>query len=209
MSLGQLGLFTTPVGETFATYMGQRRGSNCQECPLAKEGRKQLVLYRGDPKSSLVIIGEGPGEDEDLKGEPFVGRSGKLMDEIFSKYGIDTNRAYVTNVVKCRPSNNRTPVWSELTTCFPFLMKELDLKDKEGEIKTIITIGATALGVLTGQKVVKITQVAGIPITSSFKINGRARPVLPLLHTAYLLRNPPARGTFETHLTANKGMIKI
>ena len=99
----------------------------CTRCALAA-GRTQVVFGVGDPAARLVFVGEGPGRDEDLAGEPFVGRSGKLLDKLMrQELGIDRTRCYIANVVKCRPPNNRDPLPDEIASCRPYLEAQLEL----------------------------------------------------------------------------------
>jgi uracil-DNA glycosylase family 4 len=115
--------------------------SNCTRCGLHK-GRTQIVVDRGNPQSSILVIGEGPGEQEDQQGKAFVGRAGQLFDQIMSAVGIDTNRdMLIANVVKCRPPENRSPHEEEAASCLPFLKRQIDLVAP----KVILLLGATAL----------------------------------------------------------------
>jgi len=99
----------------------------CTRCALAA-GRTQVVFGVGDPAARLMFVGEGPGRDEDLAGEPFVGRSGKLLDKLMrQELGIDRSRCYIANVVKCRPPNNRDPLPDEIASCRPYLEAQLEL----------------------------------------------------------------------------------
>ena len=113
---------------------------HCQECPLGKT-RTNFVFGVGDPHSDLLLVGEAPGEQEDLKGEPFVGRAGKLLDDILR--AIQKKRGegvYIANVLKCRPPNNRDPLPSEVEKCEPFLMKQINLIQP----KLIVALGRVA-----------------------------------------------------------------
>jgi uracil-DNA glycosylase len=99
----------------------------CTRCPLAS-GRTQVVFGVGDPRAQLVFVGEGPGREEDLSGEPFVGRSGKLLDRLMAEeLGMVRAQCYIANVVKCRPPNNRDPVPDEIEACRPYLERQLEL----------------------------------------------------------------------------------
>ena len=98
-----------------------REAAACTRCPLAA-GRTQVVFGVGDPDADLMFVGEAPGRDEDLQGEPFVGRSGKLLDRLLlEELGIDRSRVYIANVVKCRPPDNRDPLAEEIAACRPYL----------------------------------------------------------------------------------------
>jgi len=125
-----------------ALDLGQLREEalGCTRCGLAS-GRTKVVFGVGDPRSDLVFVGEGPGRDEDLAGEPFVGRSGRLLDRLMAEeLGIDRSSCYILNCVMCRPPQNRDPRPSELEACRPFLDRKLALIDP----KVIVTLGNVA-----------------------------------------------------------------
>ena len=104
-----------------------REASSCTRCPLSA-GRTQVVFGVGDPDADLMFVGEAPGRDEDLQGEPFVGRSGKLLDRLMGEeLGIDRSRCYIANVVKCRPPDNRDPRPDEIAACRPYLGTQIRL----------------------------------------------------------------------------------
>jgi DNA polymerase len=152
---------------------------DCQRCRLAK-GRTRLVFGVGNPDARLMFVGEGPGRDEDLKGEPFVGRAGMLLTDIIEK-GMRLSRSdvYICNVVKCRPPENRNPEPDEVETCSPFLRQQIALVQPE----VIVALGKFAAQTLLA---------TSTPIT---KLRGRwgeyqGVPLMPTLHPAYLLRNP-------------------
>lgn len=99
----------------------------CTRCRLAA-GRTQVVFGVGDPAAALMLVGEGPGQNEDLQGVPFVGRSGRLLDTLLAQeLGMDRSRCYISNVVKCRPPGNRDPLPEEIDACWPYLQAQLDL----------------------------------------------------------------------------------
>lgn len=105
----------------------EREALSCTRCPLAG-GRTQVVFGVGDPKTDLMFVGEGPGREEDLKGEPFVGRSGQLLDRLmWEELGRTRDSCYIANVVKCRPPGNRDPEPVEIATCRPYLDAQVDL----------------------------------------------------------------------------------
>jgi uracil-DNA glycosylase len=158
---------------------------NCQECPLAQCGRKQVVFGVGNPEAKLMFVGEGPGRDEDAQGVPFIGRAGQLLTKIIEAMGLTREQVYISNVVKCRPPENRTPLPIESETCKEILLfKEIEI------IKpTIIcALGATAIKALLGDHVL-ISKTRGI--FQKFK----DIPVMPTYHPAYLLRNPAEKKT--------------
>jgi len=152
---------------------------DCQRCKLAG-GRRTLVYGVGNPKARLVFVGEGPGADEDAKGEPFVGRAGQLLTEIITK-GMQLRRedVYICNVVKCRPPGNRNPEPDEVAACEPFLMRQLGAIGPE----VIVALGKFAAQTLLRSKT-PITQLRG----RWFDYQGVM--LMPTFHPAYLLRNP-------------------
>ena len=142
----QFDLFDTLANDilsqtTYAAFKESLKNSNCQNCTL-REARTNIVVDRGNPNAKIMVIGEGPGENEDIQGAAFVGRAGKLFDEIIKSIGMDSNRdMLICNVVKCRPPGNRAPHDEEALSCFPFLKRQIDLVQP----KIIILLGATAL----------------------------------------------------------------
>jgi uracil-DNA glycosylase len=103
-----------------------KEARQCRQCSLA-ETRRQVVFGEGNPKARLVFIGEAPGEEEDKQGRPFVGRAGKLLDQMISWTGLGRQEVYICNVLKCRPPNNRDPNPEEIAACRGFLRRQLDL----------------------------------------------------------------------------------
>ena len=166
--------------------------SVCRRCPLA-QGRQQVVVSRGNPRARLMLIGEAPGAQEDELGQPFVGRSGQLLDQLLAEAGLDSNRdAYICNGVKCRPPENRKPTALELAACRPFLEQQIALVQPQ----VLVPVGATALQALLGLKG-PISQLRG----QWLNFGGRA--CLPIFHPAYLLRNgstQPGKPRDLTHL---------
>ena len=151
----------------------------CQRCGLAS-GRTNVVVSRGNPTADVMIVGEGPGQQEDEQGLPFVGRSGQLLDKILASVRLNTEQdVYICNVVKCRPPNNRTPGADEVAACVPYLQEQVRLVDP----KIILLTGGTALKGLLGIKT-GITKVRG-----QWK-EWENRHCMAIFHPAYLLRNP-------------------
>jgi DNA polymerase len=152
---------------------------DCRRCKLAP-GRTNLVFGVGNPKADLMFVGEGPGRDEDLKGEPFVGRAGQLLTEIITK-GMKLRRedVYIANVIKCRPPENRNPEPDEIASCMPFLTRQIEI---------IAPRVIVALGTFAAQTVLAVKT----PITRMRGTwhNYHGIKVMPTLHPAYLLRNP-------------------
>lgn len=156
---------------------------NCQECPLASQGRAQVVFGQGNANAKLMLIGEGPGRDEDKQGIPFIGRAGKLLTKIIKAMKLKREDIYISNVVKCRPPGNRHPLPSESNTCKQLiLLKEIEIIKPQ----IICTLGSCATQALLGTDV-KISKSRGI--FHKFKNT----LILPTFHPAYLLRNPAAK----------------
>jgi DNA polymerase len=152
---------------------------DCRRCKLWP-GRTHLVFGVGNPKATLMFIGEGPGRDEDLQGEPFVGRAGQLLTDIIVKgMGLKREDVYIANVVKCRPPENRNPEPDEVLSCEPFLKKQIDLVRP----KIIVALGKFAVQTLLQSKVA-ITRLRGNWHTY------HGIKLMPTFHPAYLLRNP-------------------
>lgn len=154
---------------------------DCTRCKL-HEGRTNIVFGEGDPKARLVFVGEGPGEEEDRQGRPFVGRAGQLLTKIISAMGLTRSDVYICNVVKCRPPGNRTPEPDEAGTCEQFLFKQLRAIDPD----VIVCLGNVA-----AQSVLKTKEKLG-NLRGKFHSYGRAK-VMVTYHPAALLRNPGFR----------------
>jgi uracil-DNA glycosylase len=156
----------------------------CRHCLLAA-GRQQVVVGRGNPRARLMVIGEAPGAQEDASGLPFVGRSGQLLDQLLAEAAIDPQHdAYIANVVKCRPPGNRRPTPVEMAACRPWLDQQIRLVDPA----LILLAGATALEGVLGIRG-GITKLRGQWHSSEGEAL-RGRRLMPILHPAYLLRNP-------------------
>lgn len=186
ISRTSLGSFQTKIlqAKTYEDLKKRLSNSNCSLCPLS-EGRTQIVVDRGNPKASVMMIGEGPGENEDLTGQAFVGRGGKLLDSLFIEVGLDTNRdTLIANVVKCRPPKNRAPEKLEAETCMPYLRRQIDLVRP----KILVMLGATAFKrLLPHHKKFAVKDWVGRFFEDS------AFPGLKLFllfHPAYILRDP-------------------
>jgi DNA polymerase len=149
----------------------------CTLCPLAA-GRTQVVFGVGNPAADLLFVGEAPGRDEDLQGEPFVGRSGQLLDKlVLEEVGLTRRDFYVANVIKCRPPNNRDPLPAEIAACRPYLEQQIELIDP----KVVVTLGnfSTKLLLDTTQGITKLRGA-----TYPFR-NG---VLVPTFHPAAVLR---------------------
>ena len=150
----------------------------CTRCKLCR-GRRSIVFGSGPAEAGLMLIGEGPGEEEDRQGKPFVGRAGQLLTRMLESVGISRDEVYITNIVKCRPPGNRNPEPDEIAACGPFL---------DGQLATIRPGVVCALGTFAAQTLLRTREPIG-------KLRGRvhafgAIPLIPTFHPAFLLRNP-------------------
>jgi DNA polymerase len=157
-------------------------GPDCSRCKLHTLGRRQVVFGVGNPQADLMFVGEAPGADEDLQGEPFVGRAGQLLTKIIEAIDLRRDDVYIANVIKCRPPGNRNPEPDEVEQCEPFLFRQIDA------IKPRVIV---ALGKFAAQCLLKtdapITRIRGREFTY------RDAVLIPTYHPAYLLRNPSAK----------------
>ncbi|HUP49021.1 MAG TPA: uracil-DNA glycosylase [Thermoanaerobaculia bacterium] len=153
----------------------------CTRCRLSGT-RTQVVFGVGNPDADLMFIGEAPGRDEDLKGEPFVGRAGQLLTDIIKAMKLTRADVYIANVIKCRPPENRNPEPDELDACRPYIQKQVELIGP----KVIVTLGKFGLQSLTG-KAYPISSVRGQ------WLEYEGIKVMPTYHPAYLLRTPSAK----------------
>ena len=154
----------------------------CTRCKLHTLGRRQIVFGVGDPNAKLMFVGEAPGADEDIQGEPFVGRAGQLLTKIIEAIGLRREDVYIANVIKCRPPGNRNPEPDEVGQCEPFLFRQID------SIKPRVIV---ALGKFAAQSLLRTAD----PIT---RLRGREFAyrdaiLMPTYHPAYLLRAPSAK----------------
>lgn len=159
-------------------FVGRCRA--CQACDLAAT-RQQVVVFRGAVAAPLLILGEAPGANEDVEGRPFVGRSGRLLEQVLSELGVPAEAYHIANIVKCRPPQNRVPTPAEIKACTPWLEEQLDLVGA----RFIVTLGATAYRWITGEKKAPMTSLRGL-----WQRND-AWPqieILPTLHPSYILR---------------------
>ena len=155
----------------------------CEACELA-QNCTQKVPGVGDRHADLLIVGEGPGHDEDIQGEPFVGRSGQLLDRMLAAIGIAREQVYITNIVKCRPPNNRDPKQEEAAQCRAYLEAQI----QQISPKVILSVGRVSAHNLLGSN-----QPVGKLIQQMHTLPGTDIPVKVTYHPAYLLRNPPAK----------------
>ncbi len=177
----------SPAPETFVPAIAdwaelEAAVSNCTRCALAKS-RKRTVFGVGARDARWILVGEGPGAEEDQRGEPFVGRAGKLLDAMLAALGLARPEVFITNVVKCRPPGNRNPEPGEAEACWPYLERQIALIDPA----LILALGAVAAHRLLGVE------------TPVGRLRGRVHegpgghPVVVTYHPAYLLRTPSAK----------------
>jgi uracil-DNA glycosylase len=155
--------------------------SHCAQCQRCDLGATRLnpVVGRGAVQGPVMIVGEGPGQNEDEQGLPFVGKSGQLLEKILASVHLSTDReVYICNVVRCRPPDNRVPTPEEMAACKPYLLEQIRLVNP----KIILLTGATALRAITGRK-------EGITKIRGEWIEWEGRLCMPIFHPAYLLRN--------------------
>jgi len=178
-------LFAAPKPEAAVTdpaealRLIQEDLGECTRCVLSRLGRKTIVFGEGNPNAELMFVGEGPGADEDEQGRPFVGRAGQLLNKMIEAMGLQRERVYIANVVKCRPPGNRTPESEEIETCSPFLLRQIAVIQP----KAIVALGAVAARCLLGLN------------ESMAKLRGRwfdfrGTRLAVTYHPAFLLRDP-------------------
>ncbi len=155
----------------------------CQSCELA-QNCMQKVPGTGNPQADLMIIGEGPGHDEDIRGEPFVGRSGQLLDRMLAAIGIKRSDIFITNIVKCRPPNNRDPHVDEVQACHRFLQAQITQINP----KVILSVGR-----ISAHSLLHSSEPVGRLIKTLHQLPDSDIPVKVTYHPAYLLRTPSAK----------------
>ena len=168
-----------PTSEDLDTIAAEAR--ICTKCRLSKT-RTQVVWGTGNPNADLMFIGEAPGRDEDLKGEPFVGRAGQLLTDIIKAMKLSREDVYIANVIKCRPPENRNPEPDELEMCRPYIRTQVELIKP----RVIVTLGKFALQSLTGK-------ASAVSAARGQWTDYEGVPVMPTYHPAYLLRTPSAK----------------
>ncbi len=156
----------------------------CTACAL-HAGRTQTVFGVGNPRADWMFVGEGPGEEEDRRGEPFVGRAGKLLDAMLRAMRLDRNTVYIANIVKCRPPNNRNPGLDEAAACIPYLKRQIEL---------IAPRLIVALGAVAAQRLLETDRPVGAMRGKLHYAAHLEPPVLVTYHPAYLLRSPGQKG---------------
>ena len=166
------------LGPAEALARQERALQGCRQCRLC-EGRRTIVFGSGNPGARLVVIGEGPGADEDAQGLPFEGRAGRLLTRMLGSVELARDEVYITNTVKCRPPGNRNPEPDELAACAPVLARQL---------ATLQPAVVLSLGSVATQALLRTREPIG-------KLRGRVHPfgdavLVPTFHPAFLLRNP-------------------
>jgi uracil-DNA glycosylase family 4 len=151
---------------------------DCTRCKL-HAGRTHLVFGVGNARARLMFVGEGPGQDEDEQGEPFVGKAGQLLNRIIQAIGLEREDVYIANVVKSRPPGNRNPEPDEIATCLPFLERQIE----SVRPAVLVTLGNVPTKALLG------TETGIMKLRGSWR-QWRGIPLMPTFHPAYLLRNP-------------------
>lgn len=175
---GALGALATETLDAIKADIGPA----CMRCKLCSLGRSQIVFGIGHTKARLMFVGEAPGEEEDKRGEPFIGRAGQLLTKIIEAIGLSREQVYIANVIKCRPPDNRNPEPDEVAACEPFLFRQIDV------IRPAVIV---PLGKFAAQCLLKTTD----PITRlrGRRFDYRGTTLIPTFHPAYLLRNPSAK----------------
>ncbi|MGC8928524.1 MAG: uracil-DNA glycosylase [Myxococcota bacterium] len=157
-------------------------GADCKRCKLSNLGRSKVVFGEGNVDARIMFVGEGPGEDEDIQGIPFVGRAGQLLTRIINAMGLGRGDVYIANVVKCRPPENRAPLSEEMDICGQFLKRQIEIITPE----VIIALGGTAASYLLGDYKIKISQVRSRELW--YRDGNLEIPLVATFHPSYVLR---------------------
>jgi len=182
--------------ETWQALM--RECAQCRECALCQT-RHSVVFGTGNPQGEIMLVGEGPGAHEDEQGIPFVGKAGKFLDDMLAIIGLDRNKVYITNIVKCRPPGNRDPLNVEQDTCIGYLHRQIALVQP----KILVCLGRIAAMRLMDPKF-RITKDHGV----WYDIDGMR--VMAMYHPSALLRDPAKRPeTFDDLKTLQKEILQI
>lgn len=170
---------------------------DCSLCGLCA-GRTNIVLPSGDPESPVLLVGEGPGENEDLTGKPFVGRAGKILDGVLEKAGIPRDKVLITNTVKCRPPNNRDPTPEEMAACRPFLESEMASRT------VVVCLGKSAIRDLLGYE----GKMDGYANTEQRRtVQGKEVVFIPTYHPMACIYNKKAREELLNTMLKVKGYL--
>ena len=176
----------------------QQRIAACEKCSLC-QSRTQTVFGVGNPQADLMIIGEAPGADEDKQGEPFVGAAGKLLDNMLKAIGLNRQKVFIANILKCRPPSNRNPSNEEAMACEAYLLRQIDLIQP----KIILSVGG-----VSAKNLLKTEEAVGRLRQQKQQMVKRKLPVLVTYHPAYLLRKPSEKAKSWEDLKKLKQMMK-
>src|SRR5262245_19064688 len=170
---------------------------DCTRCKLHALGRRQIVFGVGNPEADLMFAGEAPGGDEDIQGEPFVGRAGQLLTKIIEAIGLRRDDVYIANVIKCRPPGNRNPEPDEVEQCEPFLLRQIEIVKP----KVIVALGKFAAQTLL-RTLDPISRLRGRVY------DYRGAKLIPTFHPAYLLRNPASKREVWEDMKVVRSLLK-
>jgi uracil-DNA glycosylase len=170
---------------------------DCTRCKLHALGRRQIVFGVGNPQADLMFVGEAPGADEDVQGEPFVGRAGQLLTKIIEAIGLKREDVYIANVIKCRPPGNRNPEPDEVDQCEPFLFRQIEIVKP----KVIVALGKFAAQTLL-RTLDPISRLRGRVY------DYRGAKLIPTFHPAYLLRNPASKREVWEDMKLVRSLLK-
>ncbi len=193
---------TREIAAAATTLEQLRAAMDAYDGCVLKHRATQLVFADGNPQARIMMVGEGPGEQEDKQGKPFVGRAGQLLDRMLAAIGLDRTKVYIANMVPWRPPGNRNPTPDELAQCAPFLHRQVELVNPE----LLVTLGNVPTQSLfaTNQG---ITRMRGQ--WKTLEINSWSGPVLPTLHPAFLLRTPSAKAqAWKDMLSLKQAIVK-
>ena len=186
----------------YQSFSNILKSSNCTRCELHR-GRRNIVVDRGNPEARIMIIGEAPGENEDIMGKAFVGKAGKLLDEIMKAISFETERdMLIANIVKCRPPENRSPLQEEVAACVPYLHKQIELIHP----RVILLLGAVALKHMIPEKGEFSMEHEAGTFFSSSEYPGIQFAVL--YHPAYLLYDPRKKKVMWEHVKQLEEFLK-
>jgi len=175
----------------------QHEIQSCELCSLHKT-RNQTVFGVGDPETNWLFIGEAPGKDEDLQGEPFVGRAGGLLNEMVFSIGLSRDNIFIANILKCRPPNNRDPLASEVSQCLPYL---------ERQIQRIDPMIIIAVGKVAAQNLLQTDKAMSQLRGRIHSFGAKKIPLVVIYHPAYLLRSPSQKFKAWEDLTLAKQVV--
>jgi uracil-DNA glycosylase family 4 len=187
---------------TYADFRANLNAYDCQKCPRGK-ARSHIVIDRGNPNSHILIVSERPGDNEDVLGQAFVGRSGELLDKIMGAINLDTNRdMLIVNIVKCKAEEDRAPTTPEAEACLPYLRRQIELMKP----KIILILGAVALKYLAkGREEFSMEKEAGhffvMPEFPGIQF-------MVLYHPAFLLRDPRKKTDMWEHVKKLRSFLQ-